>query len=68
MDGWWGGLRCRRRLQYAKSAEGVMVDPKIAAAEANAVFKNNPVSACLSGLGYVFVSSSPPESRVHYLG
>jgi hypothetical protein len=37
--------------QYAKSAEGKMVDPKIAKAEAIAVFKKSPISASLSGLG-----------------
>jgi len=37
--------------QYAKSLDGKAVDPKIATAEANAVFKANPVSASLSGLG-----------------
>jgi len=36
--------------QYAKSLEGKLVDPAIARAEANAVFKTNPVSACASGL------------------
>lgn len=37
--------------QYAKDLKGKVVDPKIAMREANAVFKANPVSACLSGLG-----------------
>ena len=37
--------------QYAKDLSGKTVDPKIARAEANAVFKANPVSASASGLG-----------------
>lgn len=37
--------------QYAKDAAGNPVDPKIASAEAKAVFKAKPVSACLSGVG-----------------
>jgi len=37
--------------QYAKDLKGNVVDPKIARAEAIAVFKSNPVSASLSGLG-----------------
>lgn len=37
--------------QYAKDAAGNSVDPKVARAEANAVFKKAPVSASLSGLG-----------------
>lgn len=37
--------------QYAKDAAGNPVDPKIASAEAKAVFRTNPVSACLSGVG-----------------
>jgi hypothetical protein len=37
--------------QYAKGLDGVTVDPKVASAEAKAVFKANPVSASLSGLG-----------------
>lgn len=37
--------------QFAKDAAGKPVDPKIATAEANAVFKANPVGASLSGLG-----------------
>jgi hypothetical protein len=37
--------------QYAKDLKGNVVDPKVAVKEANAVFKNNPVSASLSGLG-----------------
>merc|ERR1719330_269366 len=37
--------------QYAKSLEGKLVDPSVARAEANAVFKAHPVSASLSGLG-----------------
>ena len=36
--------------QYAKNLDGVTVDPKVAAAEANAVFLKAPVSASLSGL------------------
>eukprot|EP00571_Detonula_confervacea_P010775 CAMPEP_0172299652 /NCGR_PEP_ID=MMETSP1058-20130122/1910_1 /TAXON_ID=83371 /ORGANISM="Detonula confervacea, Strain CCMP 353" /LENGTH=293 /DNA_ID=CAMNT_0013009173 /DNA_START=137 /DNA_END=1018 /DNA_ORIENTATION=+ len=36
--------------QYAKDAAGKAVDPKIATAEATAVFKANPVGACASGL------------------
>uniref|UniRef100_A0A7S2P2F3 Uncharacterized protein n=1 Tax=Leptocylindrus danicus TaxID=163516 RepID=A0A7S2P2F3_9STRA len=37
--------------QYAKDLKGNVVDPKVATAEANAVFKANPVSASLSGVG-----------------
>jgi len=37
--------------QYAKDLSGKVVDPKIARMEANAVFKANPMSASLSGLG-----------------
>lgn len=36
--------------QYAKDAEGNVVDPKVARHEANAVFKRNPLSASMSGL------------------
>ena len=36
--------------QFAKDAAGKAVDPKIATAEATAVFKANPMAACLSGL------------------
>lgn len=36
--------------QYAKDAAGKPVDPKIASAEATAVFKANPAAACASGL------------------
>jgi len=36
--------------QYAKDLNGKTVDPKIARAEANAVFIKSPVAACLSGL------------------
>jgi len=36
--------------QYAKSVDGTVVDPKVASAEAKAVFKKSPVSASLSGL------------------
>lgn len=37
--------------QYAKDAAGKAVDPKVAVAEANTVFKANPIGASLSGLG-----------------
>jgi hypothetical protein len=37
--------------QYAKDLKGNVVDPKIASQEAKAIFKTNPVGACLSGLG-----------------
>ncbi len=37
--------------QYAKDLNGKTVDPKIARAEANAVFRNAPIAASLSGLG-----------------
>jgi len=36
--------------QYAKDAAGKAVDPKVAVAEANAVFRKSPLAACLSGL------------------
>eukprot|EP00985_Skeletonema_marinoi_P003122 scaffold1295_cov77-Skeletonema_marinoi.AAC.2 len=36
--------------QYAKDAAGKPVDPKVATAEATAVFKANPAAACMSGL------------------
>jgi hypothetical protein len=36
--------------QYAKNLDGVTVDPKVASAEANAVFIKSPISASLSGL------------------
>merc|ERR1719400_2758871 len=36
--------------QYAKNLEGQLVDPAIARAEANAVFRTSPISACMSGL------------------
>eukprot|EP00040_Diaphanoeca_grandis_P022226 m.118944 g.118944 ORF g.118944 m.118944 type:complete len:379 (-) comp28711_c1_seq3:706-1842(-) len=36
--------------QYAKDLSGTIVDPKVAAKEAGAVFKSNPLSASLSGL------------------
>lgn len=36
--------------QFAKGADGTAVDPKVARAEANAVFRANPVTASLSGL------------------
>jgi hypothetical protein len=37
--------------QYAKDANGKAVDPKVATAEANAVFRANPIGASLSGVG-----------------
>ena len=37
--------------QYAKDLDGKAVDPKIARAEVNTVFRNAPVAASLSGLG-----------------
>lgn len=37
--------------QYAKGLDGKSVDPAVARAEANAVFKANPVTASVSGLG-----------------
>ena len=37
--------------QYAKDANGKAVDPRIATAEARAVFQAHPVSASLSGVG-----------------
>jgi hypothetical protein len=37
--------------QYAKDLNGKTVDPKIARQEANAVFRNAPVAASISGLG-----------------
>ena len=37
--------------QYAKGTDGKMVDPKIASAEAKAVFRASPISASMSGLG-----------------
>lgn len=37
--------------QYAKGLDGKAVDPKIASAEAQAVFRAHPVSASLSGVG-----------------
>lgn len=37
--------------QYAKDLNGKTVDPKIAKAEANAIFRKLPVTASLSGLG-----------------
>jgi len=36
--------------QYAKGADGKAVDPKIASAEAKAIFYKNPVGASMSGL------------------
>lgn len=37
--------------QYAKDLKGNAVDPRVASAEAKAVFKANPVSASMSGVG-----------------
>lgn len=37
--------------QFAKDLKGNVVDPKVARAEANAIFRAHPVSASLSGLG-----------------
>lgn len=37
--------------QYAKDLKGNAVDPKVAAAEAKAVFRANPIGASLSGVG-----------------
>lgn len=37
--------------QYAKDASGKAVDPKIASAEAQAVFRAHPVAASMSGVG-----------------
>jgi hypothetical protein len=37
--------------QYAKDAAGKAIDPKVARMETNAVFRNAPVAASLSGLG-----------------
>lgn len=37
--------------QYAKDLSGKVVDPKVARAEANAVFMSHPVSASMSGVG-----------------
>jgi len=36
--------------QYAKNSEGKLVDPKVAVAEANVVFRKNPIAASLSGV------------------
>jgi len=36
--------------QFAKNLDGVAVDPKVATAEANAIFMRSPISASLSGL------------------
>ena len=36
--------------QYAKDASGKMVEPKIATAEATAIFRNAPISASMSGV------------------
>ena len=36
--------------QFAKDAAGNVVDPRVAASEATAVFKANPAAAALSGL------------------
>jgi hypothetical protein len=45
-------LQAYRQLvqQYAKDATGKTVSPKLAQAEANAVFKANPLGACMSGV------------------
>lgn len=37
--------------QYAKDLNGNVVDPKVASAEAKAVFRAHPISASLSGVG-----------------
>ena len=37
--------------QYAKDLNGKVVDPKVASAEAKAVFRANPIGASLSGVG-----------------
>eukprot|EP00565_Helicotheca_tamesis_P009690 CAMPEP_0185729632 /NCGR_PEP_ID=MMETSP1171-20130828/6699_1 /TAXON_ID=374046 /ORGANISM="Helicotheca tamensis, Strain CCMP826" /LENGTH=295 /DNA_ID=CAMNT_0028398519 /DNA_START=265 /DNA_END=1152 /DNA_ORIENTATION=+ len=37
--------------QYAKDLNGNTVDPKVASAEAKAVFRANPISASMSGVG-----------------
>lgn len=37
--------------QYAKGVDGNPVDPKLARAEANAVFRSHPIAASLSGVG-----------------
>jgi len=37
--------------QYAKDVNGKVVDPKIASAEAKAVFRASPIAASLSGVG-----------------
>ena len=37
--------------QYAKDLNGKAVDPKVASAEAKAVFRANPIGASLSGVG-----------------
>ena len=37
--------------QYAKGLNGKVVDPAVARAEANAVFRRSPLAASLSGLG-----------------
>merc|ERR1711968_15357 len=37
--------------QYAKDLNGKPVDPKVASAEAQAVFRAHPLSACMSGVG-----------------
>ena len=37
--------------QYAKDLKGNTVDPRVASAEAKAVFKAHPISACMSGVG-----------------
>lgn len=37
--------------QYAKDLKGNVVDPKVATAEASAIFKTNPIGASMSGVG-----------------
>jgi hypothetical protein len=37
--------------QYAKDAAGKAVEPKLASAEAKAVFRAHPLGACMSGVG-----------------
>ena len=49
--------------QFAKGLDGKVVDPKIAKAEANAIFAKAPVSASLSGLGPRLIGVG---FKVHY--
>ena len=49
--------------QYAKDLKGNTVDPKVARLEANAVFKANPISASLSGLGLDLLVSALSVSQ-----